>query len=371
MTNVLDGFGIIPDGRDVTTGLQAAANACDGDLFLPPGQYGVSRPITLPKSGSVRGISGASKIIALSATGDLLVPAALFLAIDGLDFFAGPGVTRLPGNAAIAYGAAASRNRVTNCRFTAMSNSVWVKPDFGAELHMRELGIYDTVPGGTALQVDAGFDVRFGDSLISNVPGAMPAYGIYVTNVGDFEISRVQVLCCQFGLNVFVPTGKIVASLWIDESFFDNCGRGGSLGAAGGSLVRTEINRSWFSSAHTDHGLMAFTAYGGVFQGLAVSRTTFHANANGHGLYVNDSGVQGVDVDTCRAAGNGLAGFNMQTADWSVRNSRSGACDGFGGNAWGLVASTSPNFTFGGNVMQGNRISPWVLPAGGTVYGNR
>lgn len=160
---------------------------------------------------------------------------------------------------------------------------------------------------------------------------------------------------------MFAAAGKTVASVWGSGSFFDNCGRGASLGATGGNIVRCVFNQCWFSSASTDHGCIAFTSPGGFFSGLSLTDCDFYLNTI-HGFCAYDTGVKDVQVNGGRFAQNGSAGLafgvSQPVSKWSVLGVASGQTNGLAGNQYGIFVFGSPNnYTCALNDFTGNTVA--------------
>lgn len=323
-------------------------------------------------------MANGSTITALTPTGDLFVLTEAYSHVEGLVFKVAPGVTRQAGATAVKV-TTGNLSRIRLCRFWDQAHSIWITDQFGATITLEALEINRSVPGvATCIQVDAGYDVTIDDVIISNVVEAMPAYGIYVSAAGDVEILNTQVLCCQYGLNVFVPAGKVLASLISVASWFDNCGRGASLIADGGAIVRIGFNRCWFSSSHVDHGFFAGTAGAGIVRGLALTDCDIHMNAaNGFTAYT--TGVSHAALLGCRAAANGQSGIAMGVSvgapvhDWSATACTAGATDDLPGNAmYGIFAAARPTgHRVASNDLRGNAAGPWAgVPVTPAVIGN-
>lgn len=379
-TSVCD-YGAVGNGvADDTAAIRAAIQAMDspGVLYFPPGQYVVTGSITLEKPGCVIGMPNASVILQASPTGHTFVVTAQFTHIEGLLFQPLPGVVRAASQAAIKI-TSGSQSRVKRCRFWKQTHSMWVAPEFQATFTAESCEIYDSVPGvATCIQIDNGFDVSITDQIISNVLDAKPVNGILITRTGDVVISNSQILACDCGLNVYVNPGDVVASLWGSGSFFDNCGRGASIGAPGGAVVRAVFNQCWFSSSSVDHGCIAYTANGGTVNGLSLSDCDIYLNA-ANGFQAYDPGVRSIDLLGCRAAGNGQSGIAMGNSpgspvhDWSVIACRSGPAGGLPGNRHGLFAIAGySGERIGLNDLRGNSDSSWsgINVASPTVFGN-
>lgn len=378
-------FGALGIGSDDTAAINAAIDSmptqvpeAGGCLYFPPGWYGINANGIRPKAGMVLGIPNASRIIALSATGDVITLAEQKSHVEGLEFWRSPLVVRQSGHAAIKI-TTASVSRVRMCRFNDQSHSIWVTDQFGAQTTLESLEIIASVPDvSICIQIDAGYDVAITDTIITNNPAARAGFGILVTNCGDLEILNTCTLECNVGLNVFTAPGKVVASLWGNMCFFDNCGRGASMIANGGAIVRSVFNQCWFSSAKTDHGFHASTSVGGVIDGVAFTNCDFYLNAaNGCSIY--DGGVRNVDLTGCRAGQNGQSGFAMgvnagvPVHDWSVIGCKAKASAGVAGNgAYGLFAI--PGHTGARvhlNDFRGNGAGPWSgVSPGPNVTGN-
>lgn len=373
-------YGAAGTGGDDTAAINAAIAAMSpgGTLYFPPGgNYGISAPVQL-KSGCVMGMANGSTITALAATGDLFVLAQPHSHIEGLQFQVADGVTRQAGNAAIKV-TTGNLSRIRLCRFWDQAHSIWITDQFVATITLEALEINRSVPGAaTCIQIDAGYDVTLTDLIISNAVDAMPAWGIYISAAGDVQILNTQVLCCQYGLNVFVPAGKVLASLWAEVALFDNCGRGASIIADGGSIVRCGFNRCWFSSAHVDHGFFAGTGATGAVDGLALTDCDLFLNA-ANGFTAYSAGVKHVDLLGCRAAANGQSGIAMGVAsgapvnDWSAIGCVAGAYGALAGNTlYGLFAAATPTgHRVASNDLRGNGAGPWAgVPVTSAVIGN-
>lgn len=366
-------YGAIGSGTDDTDAINRAEDArpAGGCLYFPPGNnFGVnSSGVVINKTGTILGMANGSGLAALGPTGHILVLPNPWTHLEGLQFQVAPGVVRQAGQSAI-YILNGSQTRIRRCRFFSQSNSIWVTSSFGATITVEACEIYDSVPsnGDSCIQVDTGFDVGIVDTIISNRIDLQPSNGIKVTSCGDVTITNTQVICCSIGLNAFADAGRVIASIESSNSFYDNCGRGVSLGAtgAGSAIVRSSFNGDWFGSAHLDHGFIAFTGSGGVVDGIELTSCKFPLNAI-NGLMIFDTGVRNVRVVAGYAAQNGTTGYGFgatdisnPVSDWSVVGATSGATDGLSGNRYGIYNAGGPNsrnYTCALNDFRGNLIA--------------
>lgn len=204
------------------------------------------------------------------------------------------------------------------------------------------------------------FDVSISD-ILTNSSSNIGA-GIRILDSGDVEMSRAQILHANVGLNVFANPGKVIASVWANNSFFDNCGRGCSIIAngPGAAVVRCLFDQCWFSSASVDHGVaLAVNSSGGIVDGVDFNVCHVFLNAK-DGIRVHSPGVKNVRVNGGSYANNGAGGIsfaNPGITDFSVMGVRSGNTDGLSGNGHGIfIAGGCNNYRVIGNDVRGNTI---------------
>lgn len=364
-TNVCDHGAVGDDATDDTAAITAAVAAMPngGALLFPPRKvFRISAAINLNKQGRYFGFGESSSIRLMHPAADGLIATAKFTKISGINFLA--GVTRAGGTAIKVTG---DQVRISDMRFMGQWTSVAAAPPFGATLTIENSEIYETRPGAEAcIKIDpaatAGYDVSIKDVIISNLLTSMPTNGILIVSAGDVSIDHCQILACQIGLNVFVPTGRALASLWSLNTFYDNCGRGVSLGAAG-TIVRSLFQTNWFSSSRADHGLVLYTSGSGSIDGTDINNCHVFGNA-ANGVHVFSPGVRNTRVLGGVYAGNGQSGIAFGTlpttaiGDFSVQSARIGAAHGFGPNAVGIfVSSSAPNYQILGNDVRGNALA--------------
>ena len=361
-------YGALGVGTDDTDKINQAIDdmPSPGVLYFPPGNFGVnSLGFTMTKPGMIMGVPNCSSIIALESTGDIITLTQQFTHVEGLLFKSFPGVIRSLGANSTIKITTANQCRIKRCRFSQQATSIWATSVFGATLTLENLEIYDSVPGSTCIIIDSGLDISIIDSIVSNIQTARPENGLLVTACGDVTIINSQFLACDQGLNAFAATGKVIASLEASDSFFDSCGRGASISANGGAIVRSVFINSWFGSASVDHGLCVSTSAGGFIDGLELSSCSFLLNSH-NGFVAFDSGVRNVRITGGYAAQNGDAGIALgidpssPVSDWSVIGINSGASNGLAGNRYGIFNAggvNSHNYTCAFNTVRGNSVA--------------
>lgn len=350
------------DAADDTAAITAAVAAMPvgGAIFFRPGKiFRISSAISLTKPGAYFGCRESSAIRLMSASADGFVIASQYVNVFGLNFLAGAARTggaaiRIDGNDAEVY----------DNRFDQQWISVHIPAAFGATANIKHCRIYRTVANAAGVVIEPypnGYDISLYDVIMSPAgSSAVPSAGIVLKSAADVSVDSCQILLCARGLDVFVETGKVLASLWVKNSFFDNCGRGVSLGAAGGSIVRSNFDKVWFCSATTDHGMILYTSGVGQVDGTEIVNCE-GCGAAANGLNAFNQGVINTRVLGGHYAGSGQSGIAFGTTsstpmrDFSVQAARCGQSFGWGPNNVGIfVPAAADGYAILGNDARGN-----------------
>ena len=366
MVSVKD-FGAVGDGStDDTAAIQAAITAmpaAGGGLYFPAGTYLVSSALTLSKSGAYTGDGYGTNIRTTSATANIFTVTAQYAHVEQMQFTS--SVVRTAGWF-VDVNASANRFRLSD---------FWMSGAIGgirtlalATVTIERGNIFDSVAGsGVVIRIDAGFDVSIRDIVADQ--GSQIYAGIYITNAGDVSIEDCQLIRCGQALMATPGVGQIVASLWANNTFFDNSSRSLYLVTAGGNIVRSLFDQCWFSSSQNE-GIRLETSAGGVINGVDFNGCHIFLNA-GNGIQIGDTGVSNVRIADCVIANNGGNGVNVAAGvgTVSIQSSRIGNTHGLTGNTGDgitFAAGAGDNIHVVNNDLRGNTGSAMTLGATGS-----
>lgn len=362
-------FGAKGDGTtDDTAAITAAIAAMPATgcrLWFPAGTYKVSSTIELNKPGIYFGDFGATFIKTSHESNDVFLVTAEFVTIADMSWDS--SVTRSGG--AYVKVTTGNRFRLERFRMYHYYYGIHITSAFGATATIQSGELYYGVAGlATGIIINAGYDISICDFLIAG--GTTIAQGILITAAGDVEMSRLGLLECGIGLNIFASGGAGIASVWVQNSFLDNCDRGCSIGASGSgsAVVRLLFNQVWFSSAHTDYGVCLYATSGGIVDGVDFVGCHVFLNA-ASGIVVTSTAVKNVNVLGGAFAQNGGAGVSFAVSgieSFSVKGIRAGASYGCTGNTYGIfVESGCTKYIITDNNLLGNTTTN--LNDGGTT----
>lgn len=345
------GDGIADDTAAINAGI-AAMPAAGGRLYFPAGIYRVVGTVTLSKPGVYYGDGQATVIRAASAAADVFAVSSEQVIITDISWDSAVPRT---GGAFVTVRASASRFRLQRFVMRSAFIGVHVEPGFIATATIAEGQILDGVPtAGIGVLLESGYDLSINDLLVGSTP--LIAAGVRVTNTGDLTLDGVQLMRCDIGLQVVAEAGHAIASVWANNSFFDNNGSiGAELHAAGGSIVRCIFDQCWFASGAI--GCRLRTSPGGVIDGVEFNGCHVFLNS-ADGINVADASVHNVSVRGGAFAQNSGSAFAVGpgVGSFSIIAARIGATHGLAGNRYGIFISSgaSNNYIVAFNDLRGN-----------------
>lgn len=340
-------FGVVGDGSDETTKIQAAFNSGASRIFFPKGNYGwtaLNIPANVDMLGAGLGttlvpLDNASNFVTLNGGSKVqscqVLPATqrtggCYFKLNGGDNVIrdvkkslGYKLIDISGSAGIAW--------IERCHWRDNNNN-------GAS----ELVLVNT----------AGGAVIFERNLADN-SGAMPLACIRIRACQSVRLSLNNIIHCGTDLLIDPPTGSTVATVRAAHNFFDTATKGISIKPSGGNVVRSGFFDCWTSS-HTSHGFEIDLSGGGTLDGVEIVAPQAHLNG-GDGIHLQ-SGIN-VDVIGGEAAGNTGSGFfaAATASAFTVRRFHAGATDGLAGNAYGINISVgASDYDVDDNICTGN-----------------
>lgn len=354
-------FGAMGDGiADDTVAINAAINAmpaAGGRLYFPAGVYRIGGTVTLSKPGVYYGDGQATVIRSASASADAFAVNAAQVVITDMTWDAAVPRT---GGAYVVVNTEGSRFRLQRFLMYGAYIGVHLFPTHnGATATVAEGQIFNTVAGsGVCILVNGGFDVSITDILVDKLADSIGNCfaGIQINQAGDVEISRGQIIHCNYGLLVQALPNTTIASVWANNSFFDNCGVGARLYADGGAIVRSLFDQCWFSSA-SSVGFALATSRSGRIDGVDINACHIFLNAV-DGVNIADSGVHNVRITHGSFAQNGASGVAVigGASEFAVIGARIGNTHGLNGNRYGIFigSALSANYILTNNDLRGN-----------------
>lgn len=358
-------FGAVGDNStDCRAAIQAAHDALGasgGALYVPRGVFRVSGAVNITNPITLYGDGEASRLRTTSATANILTTSAQRVGIKGLNFDS--AVTRT-GGWYVDVLSSVSRFRLSDF---FMSGAIGGIRTAGIATITIERGeILDSVlTTGVPIRIDGGIDVSIRDVLTDQ--GGEVFAAVYITEAGDVTIDDCQLINGGSALFADIASGKTLASLWSNNTFFDNSGRGVYLKAAG-NIVRCLFDQCWFSSSDLE-GMRIEALTGGLIDGVDVTNCHGFANAS-NAINVLGANAKNVRVSGGAYAGNGDAAlrFGAGVTQFGVHGARIGASYGFGVNAAGITFDGSNNyFQIIGNDMRDNTVGAFFgAPAADT-----
>jgi hypothetical protein len=347
---------------DVTTYIQAAhdgqgSSGCS--LYFPPGKYRFGSAVTLSKSGTYFSDGIGSAILETSsASAEIFTITGQFIEVRGFKYVS--SVTRTSG---------AYINETGN---RAYIRDFWMEDFFvgivtsGTSVTIESGWMLDGVAtNGVGIVVIGGADISIRDVTLDAAVNINA--GVRITNGLDATIEDCNFIRCSYGLDILPTTGQTVASVWGNNTFFDNCDYGVRLDSTGGNIVRLMFDQCWFSSA-TNYGVLLSKSSGSpILSGVEFNDCHFYDNGS-VGFYIFDPAWIDVSINGGIFAGNASTGVSVaaNTNKFYVRGTRIGPYGDFGANANGIVveAGTSDDYIITDCDLRGNTSA--ALTDGGT-----
>lgn len=340
-------------------GIQRALNKVGsrGGMVMLPAKGDIpldSTTINMTAGAMLDGQGDWSRLVTNNASNNMIDIAAAWSTIR--DVYFGSSVTRT-GGYAVRYLPGGGRAQMKDFHIEAFVNGVYVGNTVSVRIEKGRLMNFIATTG-IGVRFDAGLDMLIDDILMD--ASAQIFAGVYITNVGDLKLFNSQLIHAGNGLLVEPGAGQNVTSLWVDNTDFDNCGRGAYLHAvgAGAIIARSKLTDCWFSSALTE-GIRMETASGGIIDGIKLTNPDVYLNAGG-GVYLVDSGVTNVRLLGPEISKNTGDGFKTGSGvtKWSIIGGHIGDGAGFsgGGNTGNgiTVGATNDKYKILGVDLQGN-----------------
>lgn len=351
--------GADPTGvTDSAAAVQAAHDslpASGGKLYYPAGTYKQSVAVTITKPGGVVGVGYGSDIKTSSATANIFTASAPFVEMCGLRMTS--SVTRTAGWYVDVL-SGANRFRLGNFSMDGAVGAIRTAATATCTIEHGSI-LNGTAGTGIGIRIDDGVDVTISDVLID--AAAQTYAGVYITNAGDVTIVDSQIIHAGNGLYLYAAASKVIASVWSQNTFFDNCTNGVVAEAAGGSIVRSRFTSCWMSSA-TNWGVNLVTSAGGSIDGTDFLGCHVFLNGAG-GIRLGDTGVVNTriaDGAICDNTGDAGILINGAVQKFSIIGNKIGDGYGFTGNGYGIYfngASAAAYFQISDNDLTGNTVS--------------
>ncbi|WP_202353478.1 hypothetical protein [Mesorhizobium sp. 113-1-2] len=322
-------------------GIQRAISgvSANGGLVMLPAKGDLpvdGTTINMAAGAMLEGQGDGSRLIVNNATSNIIDVAAAWSTIR--DVYFGSSVTRSGNSYAVRYLPGGGRAQLEGFHVEGFINGIYVGNTVSVRIrHGRMLNFLANT--GVGIRFDAGLDMMIEDIMMD--ASAQIFAGIYITNVGDLRVVDCQMIHAGQGIYCEVGAGQEVDSLWVQNSLFDNCGRGAYLHANGGKIQRSRFTDCWFSSAITE-GFRAETAASGTIDGLQIDSPHALLSA-AHGIYIMDSGVTNWRITNPEVGQNGGAGVKVgaNVTTFSIEGGKIGKTGGFasGNTGYGIDLS--------------------------------
>ncbi len=367
-------YGAKGDGvTDDTAAIQAAIDglgASGGILYFPKGWYAVTQLNITVGQITLQGEGLASRLLSSDNVSDVIHSTAGYLMIDRLVFANKGGTVRTGANYINCIG---GETYITNCKFMQGYTAISIGPASGIitidNCHFRD---FNTNGTSDVILIDTtGADVSINECVFDNNASLMPRSGIRINSCQDVNIVDCNVIHCGKDLWVIPTAGKVVASLYATNTFFDTAQTGIYLGPSGGNIVRTQFLNCWTSS-HTGNGVVVDASVGGI---MGVTFVNHQTHLNGiNGVLVqgpNSSDIVFSGGEASQNVGSGVTCSATVTGLY-IRNFHAGTGHGLTGNDYGIyIPAGVTNYEISNCVCIGNTTNQIVdLAKTGRVYHN-
>lgn len=364
-------------GTDDTTAVGYAITAVQGTnttLLFPAGIYLIS---TVLITGSIMlvGEGLGTQILAKDATSHVFdvnnVPNDPGCVVESMYFNA--SITRTAG--AFIRSVSAQGQKIRNCRF---DNSYWAIYVTGSTatqgLRILNCQINSSLNIGIVINqqatgpqglIDGIIDgvLIFGPSAVSQTP-----VGVQISSVGDLQLRHISTVWCNNGLAILPPTGSLIQSLVVTDSYFDSGSANGIyLVPSGGSIQLVKIANTWCATNAANGIYIGGT---GLVQQVDMVNCTVANNSN-NGVYIASTIATNVSFVGGSLSANVGSGFVVAANinNFKVVGAVIGASGQFGGNGYGVYVSggSSNNYVITANTFTTNTTSNFFDAGTGTA----
>jgi hypothetical protein len=366
-------YGAKGDGvTDDTAAIQAAINSAPGGgvISFPIGWYKVTG-LNITQGGiTLKGQGPATKILASNNTSTVVNCIGTQITIDQLSFHTVGFVQRTGGK----YIQLNSDSTVSNCHFGQGFTAIAVEGSVSIyTIDSCVFRDFNTNNTSDVIFIDTvGADGSINDCIFDNNASLMPRSGIRLYSCQDVTLSNLNIIQCGNDLLIDPPNGKVVASLYASNTFFDTAKNGILITPqAGGAVVRTNFVNCWASS-HTQRGIVIDGTNGNCW-GICFVNQSAHLNTL-DAIFVLGSNTTDIVFNGGEASQNGGSGFTTgpNATSFYLRNFHAGSGHGLSGNPWGCyINADATNYEISGCVFEGNTIGQFAdLAKTGRVFHN-
>lgn len=337
--DIVTDYGADPTGSvDCTSLINAAINtdlAAGGVLYFPIGSYKISSAITItvPNIRIIGAGRRASIINTTSATANMFNLSAACIGFENIRLSCANAGLRTAGFA-VTMTTGFDNQYLQNVDIlfqwsgVQMSGSLqWMH-----DVNIRETGV--NAINGAAVLID-----NLGDKYIHRLgtDGTVPAAGfagIRVTKTSSLVMSDCNLIHSGNAMEISPPTGNVVPSVLVANSFFDTSVNGLVISSTGtGTIQRCHFINCWFSTMTATGITLSATN----IQGVDFVNCDIHQNAT-HGL---DSTTTAGDwsLTGCRFSGNTTTGIRTASStgtSFQIQDCFIGNGSGFGANGLGI-----------------------------------
>lgn len=367
-------YGAKGDGiTDDTAAIQAAIDglgASGGILYFPKGWYAVTQLNITVGQITLQGEGLSSRLLSSDAISDVIYSTAGYLMIDRLVFANKGGTVRTGANYINCIG---GETYITNCKFMQGYTAISIGPASGIvtidSCHFRD---FNTNGTSDVILIDTtGADVSINECVFDNNASLMPRSGIRINSCQDVNIADCNIIHCGKDLWVIPTVGKVVASLYAANTFFDTAQTGIYLGPSGGNIVRTQFLNCWTSS-HTGNGVVIDASVGGI---MGVTFVNHQSHLNGiNGILIQGPNTSEIVFSGGEASNNVGSGFtcSANATKFYLRNFHAGSGHGLSGNNYGIyIPAGVTDYEISGCVCEGNTTNQLVdLAKTGRLFNN-
>lgn len=339
----------------------AASGANGAVIELPSGVFDIDQCVIVPPGEKVTlSGSGNTTLRTTSPTENIIDFHPSFGSIENLSFSS--SVVRT-GGTYVSVKAGAHRFEINDFKMLGAKEGLRFA-DGISTFTARKGKIFETVGAyGIGIVVEGGFDGTIADVVMDGPNNARPFAGIYISSCGDVSIEDCNII--NQGVNLFInPTaGKVAASVFANNCFFDTSDYGMRMIADAGNIVRPIFDQCWFSG-HVHDGVRMQEINGGQVRGAQFIGCQAYING-GDGFRSELSGDTDLLFMGCRGAGNAGGGISMATPQnrFQVLGCNTGNSDGFNGNGVGVYLDPGCNYyQVSNNMAFGNVNSGIIVP---------
>lgn len=290
-------FGATGNGSTDDTNAIRAADAValsqNKGVWFPTGNYKVSSTL-VPSSGAhwIGENYQNTVLMTNQATGDVVAISNGFVTIENMTW--NSSVPRTAGHYVTISSVVA---RLRDFRMDNSFEGIYLSSSAVADVLIENGTIISVNNSSIGMRLSGGLAVEIQNIVLSYDGVHHPFAQIYIDNGGDYNITNVQCLAGQTGMQIAPASGQSVAYVRCTHCYFDTSVNNGLIitQSGTGTVVGCDFVQCWASSSTAGNGVLIQSNGSGTIANVNFSEGYFLANFNS-GFFISGSTVTGVGI---------------------------------------------------------------------------